>query len=735
MLKLLLCTLAAACLMTSGTQANDYTEEQGHAAWARWKKQPVTESNFQAVCNLIQDIGKNNIGFAYQILGEYLSMVRATGNKDEAHVLLMSWAKAKESLKAFADAEKLYQQARDNAKDDPRHYDEAIVGTLLLYADWGRLDSLDKYTALGKASAAKAGDPESLSFIYTFSSLAYLTDTVAMGRNLQEAIRLATGLPDKNALFTARYNYANIYLRNDPQRQAAEFDALLLLTKDSTLSHKPRMYERTTFSFRNPASNIYLQLMQINLLLADYDNAGKFGEMLYDAVVRPNPNAPQAPFFNTELAMVKAYQGEYAAAREFLQNSLRLFNVPEDKVPFPSYFLAAGMVAEHEQQIARAVHYYELATKMGAVEGLHLMPSELYYSHGLILAHRLDEAEKVLATLRPALPVRKYSAYGFYYYKHYAELLKAKGDYPAYSRALETYYAIKDSLASFHHYRAIQEIEARVRLRDKEQQIGRLNEENAEKQHNIRRDRIYFSIFLGLAILVLLLLVAYIRNRVRQLQKQHRIDVMQGAIDAEENERHKIADQLHDEVGSMLSLATLNVSSTLEKGRDDTQAEEKLERTQEILYSVSTTIRDLSHRLTPMVIEKYGFRKAVEDMAYTVNLTGKLQLQTVIVGFDDMHRRPPAFLKDCYRILQELLQNILKHAQATEAMLEVVEHPEQVSIMVEDNGVGIAANNTSKGKGLDTIRSKIAYLNGRVEISRKREGGTLIMIELPTKAN
>ncbi|HVV07184.1 MAG TPA: ATP-binding protein, partial [Puia sp.] len=388
------------------------------------------------------------------------------------------------------------------------------------------------------------------------------------------------------------------------------------------------------------------------------------------------------------------------------------------------------------------------AYRMGPMEGLHLMPSELYYAHGLILVRRFEEAQRVLSALEPALNVRKYTAYGFYYYKHYAELLKAKGDYPGYARALETFYAIKDSLASLHHYRAIQEIEAKVRLKDKEQQIVRLNEENAQKQRNMRRDRIYFAVFSGLGIMIVLLLAAYIRNRMRQMQKQHRIEVMQGALDAEENERQKIADQLHDEVGSMLSLATLNVTSTLEKGMGDGQAEEKLEKAQEILSSVSATIRELSHRLTPVVIERYGFARAVEDMAQSVNLSGKLRVQAVVVGFQDTNGYSPAFLKDCYRILQELLQNILKHAHATEAVLEVVEHPAHavhpggISILVEDNGIGVPEGISSgkyrepfSGKGLSTIFSKIAYLDGRIEICRKQMGGTLVVIELPIKAN
>lgn len=221
-------------------------------------------------------------------------------------------------------------------------------------------------------------------------------------------------------------------------------------------------------------------------------------------------------------------------------------------------------------------------------------------------------------------------------------------------------------------------------------------------------------------------------NRIEQMEKQHRIGIMQGAIDAEERERHKIADQLHDEVGGMLSLATLNLSATLEQGREDARSEEKLQKTQEILQSVATTIRDLSHQLTPLVIEKYGFRRAVEDMVYSINLSQKLAVEAVIIGFEETGHYPEPFLNNLYRMLQELLHNILKHARASCALLELVEHTGQVSIMVEDDGVGIDQDPAVKGKGLDTIRSKIAYLNGRIEIGRKKDKGTLIVIELPT---
>jgi signal transduction histidine kinase len=103
----------------------------------------------------------------------------------------------------------------------------------------------------------------------------------------------------------------------------------------------------------------------------------------------------------------------------------------------------------------------------------------------------------------------------------------------------------------------------------------------------------------------------------------------------------------------------------------------------------------------------------------------------VIIGFEDISGYQASFLNDLYRMLQEMLHNIVKHAQATQALLELVEHKDQVSILVEDDGVGIDGQRPVKGKGLDTIRSKIAYLNGKIEIGQKKDRGTLIVIELP----
>lgn len=736
--------LFCACCLLAAVTAFSQTDTE--AAWQKIKREPITETSFRQACDLMQQIGRTNLKKSYEMLAEFVPMVKATGNRQWVHVLLMGWARAKESTGYFPEAEKLYYEVLSNTKEDERYYREAIVLMMLMYAEWGKIDSLDKLAAIGERLCAAANDKESLSFIYGFKAMTRTADTSAMRTYFEKAIDIASDLPDKNALFTAKYNYAFAYNQNNLQRQVSIFEELLELSQDSTLNKYPRaLYERTNFTFRNAGPSVYYNLMQINLLLTDYDNAWKFAELFYNATIKPNPRSINAPYFNAEMAIAKAYQGDYTTAREYLDSSRTQFNMAEDSIPYLSYFIAAGFLAEQANQQEKALHYYATGLKKGHTQSQHLIPPEIYYAHLLIRMNRLKEAEQVVAKFQQLKEARKYSAIGLSYYKFYAELLKAKGEFAPYSRALETYYNIKDSLTNLNRYRAIKEVEAKVRIRDKEQQIVRLNDENAARIQQIRRERIFYAILIGFAGLIIILLVLLLRNRqirsrqrdalqqsnMEQMQKQHRIEVMQRAIDAEENERRKIADQLHDDVNAMLALATLNISSVVEKGTQDEQSAKKLEKSYEILSGVAGTIRDLSHRLTPLVIEKYGFKKAIEELGDTVNLSEKIKLQTVVVGFDDSSKYNLNYLNDIYRIVQELVHNIIKHAQATHALLELVEHENDISVMVEDDGIGIAEDRAEKGKGLNTIQSRIAYLNGKMEITRKQEKGTLIVIEIP----
>ncbi|MGC4034574.1 MAG: histidine kinase [Chitinophagaceae bacterium] len=748
--KPLLVLLLVLCFLFQRSFARTYTEAEGRAAWNELKKKPINEETFRATCDLMQDIGRTNLSISYEILAEYVPMVKATGNRQWAHILLMGWAKAKESTGYFQDAEKLYYDVQKNTNPGERYYREMAAAMALLYGEWGKIDSLDKWVGIGEKLCNESNDKETLSFLYGFKAMTRDADTAQMRYYFEKAIALAQDLPDKNALFTATYNYAYVYCQNDLQKQTKEFEFLLALSADSTLNHYPRrLYERTAFTFRNAGPSVYYNLMQINLLLTDYDNAWKFAELFYDATIKPNPLSINAPYFNAEMALVKACQNDFGKAQEFFNTSKKGFNTVEDSIPYLSYFMAEGLLAEHRSDFKEAASDFKKAMERGNTQSQHLIPPEIYYARMLIKLGQLDDAEKILDKFKSLVTTRKYSAIGLNYYQCYSDLFKKKGDNVSFSNALDTYYAIKDSLTNINRYRAVMEIETKMRIKDKENQIKQLDQDNRTRQAELRRTRILYGLLTGIAVLVIFSLVIYLRyrtlknrqeeteqkNKLEQIEKQHRIEVMQGAIDAEENERRKIADQLHDETGGMLALASLNISSVLERDEWNEKAVAKLSKAHEVVSVVSSSIRDISHRLTPLVIEKYGFKKAIEDLDHSVNISGKLKMNTTIIGFDDAEQCPIKLLNDIYRIVQELVHNILKHAKAKEARLELVEHETDITIMIEDDGVGIGDYQSAKGKGLQSIESKIAYLKGELEISSKADRGTMIIIEIPIVKN
>ncbi len=205
-------------------------------------------------------------------------------------------------------------------------------------------------------------------------------------------------------------------------------------------------------------------------------------------------------------------------------------------------------------------------------------------------------------------------------------------------------------------------------------------------------------------------------------------------LESQETERRKISDQLHDDIGTTLSIANWQVNAVLSDEEALTEkAKMNLEKAAEALQMVSAKIRRLGHNLSPWAIQKYGLNKAVTDLAYQINVSEQLALEYAIFGFESCGHYPLSFLNEVYRIIQELVNNILKHAGARHAYLELIEHEDHISIIVEDNGKGIddSLSMRSSGIGLENILGKIAHFHGQMEIKRKSEHGTIVVIRIP----
>jgi two-component system, sensor histidine kinase LadS len=205
-------------------------------------------------------------------------------------------------------------------------------------------------------------------------------------------------------------------------------------------------------------------------------------------------------------------------------------------------------------------------------------------------------------------------------------------------------------------------------------------------------------------------------------------------ITTQESERRRLADQLHDVAGSLLSAAKLNLSSVREKDFITNEAtRDKLLQAENAVTDISEMLRKLSHAISPVMLDKVGFRQSVEKIAGIFNASGKINVEVEVLGFET--EQPELYEKYSvlYGILYELVNNTVKHSQASHALIQLVEHEESIAMIVEDNGIGLDMNlaQASATHGLAAIQSKIHYLNGKIIFDKAHPNGLIVTIEVP----
>jgi two-component system, sensor histidine kinase LadS len=219
---------------------------------------------------------------------------------------------------------------------------------------------------------------------------------------------------------------------------------------------------------------------------------------------------------------------------------------------------------------------------------------------------------------------------------------------------------------------------------------------------------------------------------------QQQVRYARAIITTQESERRQIADQLHDVAGSLLSAARLNLSAVREKQLiTDEDAKAKLGQAEDAVFSISEMLRNLSHAISAVMLDKVGFKQSVEKIAGIFNTSGKLKVEAEVLGFEthdpELHEKYSVL----YGILYELVNNVAKHARASHALVQLIEHEESIVLMVEDNGRGLdkAAAQLSQTHGLAAIQSKIHYLNGTIAFDDAEPSGLIVTIEIPKKSN
>ncbi|MBS7563251.1 hypothetical protein KHS38_02435 [Mucilaginibacter sp. Bleaf8] len=227
------------------------------------------------------------------------------------------------------------------------------------------------------------------------------------------------------------------------------------------------------------------------------------------------------------------------------------------------------------------------------------------------------------------------------------------------------------------------------------------------------------------------------RQHLQQMREAQQNQLIEAAVRSEESERHRIAEELHDEVGALLSATKLHLHAL--KPDEHSKASSFYSKVKELLDDSIHKVRGISHSLHSSILQEFGLNEAIRHFAAKLSHDDVME-STVSLDDSYITTNPPNDIS-IYRILQELTNNIIKHGQPQKIHIRSVYKSNVLQITVTHNGIGLTQEQfedlryKKNGLGLKNIQNRIILLKGNIEFSHKRqEGCYYIDIFVPQKA-
>jgi signal transduction histidine kinase len=363
---------------------------------------------------------------------------------------------------------------------------------------------------------------------------------------------------------------------------------------------------------------------------------------------------------------------------------------------------------------------------------------------------RKNQYQKALSHLLPALDTAnrlgfKESMLGALH--TLADLYQAMGNYRSANTVLNRYIALKDSMLNKEKTAAVNRYELKFRTAQKDKEIAEKQLLISQQEGRITRQTKWIWVASMsaslLTVLSLLLWILYRNNQHKQrlqqqtivsmqqeqeLRKQEEdIKVMQALIKGEEKERMRLARDIHDGIGGMIAAARMHVS-TLQNRTTSQVAADDFTAVMHLLQETSSEIRKTAHNLMPDTLLQHNLQEALQLFCNHINAGNRTQFDLQV--YEPLPKLSQSVTLSLYRVIQELMQNILKHAGATLATIQISQRHDKLCLTMEDNGRGFNPDAITEGTGLRNIRSRVEAMQGYLAIESAPDRGTITTIEL-----
>ncbi len=223
------------------------------------------------------------------------------------------------------------------------------------------------------------------------------------------------------------------------------------------------------------------------------------------------------------------------------------------------------------------------------------------------------------------------------------------------------------------------------------------------------------------------------RQKIDTMLNLQELKIMNAMVTGQDEERRRISRELHDHIGSLLSMTQMQfqaLEERYEKLEQYNQAQHH--KVNQLLNEACDSVRDLSHKIGDKLLMNLGLIPAIEDLIGIINSGG--QIRADLYAFQMETRLPNHIEFHTFKIIQELIANTLKHSKASELTIQLIKDDQMLSITVEDNGIGFhpdILSSEKSGLGFINIRSRLNELSGEMNVDSGKGSGTTILIEIP----
>lgn len=485
-------------------------------------------------------------------------------------------------------------------------------------------------------------------------------------------------------------------------------------------------------------NKLYNNLASIFLSMEDYEKSHQYASRACE-LARQQLDTPRIASALVNLGFAQTKLGRYHQGEATFMEVIRLGRYLGDSSYVMDGLINSGSIYSDMNQHQKALRQYEktMAITDNYPDQDYRLYAQLGLGQELMKTGQPARADTVIASTIALAQKMQANDELRQTYLTAAEIKEALHQPAQALHYRKLYEALNDSLLGASTRKHVEQLEIAYQTAEKDKELAQKKLLLAEKDIQLEWKAKWQAIFLlASALLAVLAALIWLRYRHRRklhaqqlqtIEKERTVQVLEALMQGEEKERVRLSKDLHDGVGGLLSAVKMHFSA-IRQEQDVLRENPAYAHAVHLLDDAITDIRKTAHNLMPETLYRLGLKEALQTFCNNISYSGTLQVSFYTTG--EIGRFKPNFELSVYRIVQELVNNIIKHSKASEALVQLSQHDTLLAITVEDNGVGFNQQSAQqRGFGLTSLQSRIRALNGNIAIDAATGQGTTAYIE------